>query len=196
MPGLDACLPSEPEIMTSVRIVLARVLAAGLGACAAGAVVSATTVAAASPGLAVLCGQGVVVRMEPPGRIAVVEFKLREGTIPVYGRVFASMDAAAGVFNPVCKHVAARVRVRRPLGLAGPWPRAIESRVFCTAQKGALRLQINPVRSKGQKVGNRLLMWLRFRDDKLDVLVVDASLTRGGGGISYDPGHCDRNIWP
>jgi hypothetical protein len=137
--------------------------------------------------------QDLATVMEPSGRIALVEYEFHsDGVAHPTGRVFASIDASTRTVNPVCS----RVRTWRPRahysGFAGPWPRSVESRMFCTqSNDGTLRFEIVPLLTSRHRLrGYRVLV------KRNGLTVVDGSITLRGGGISYDPGHCDRNIWP
>ena len=107
------------------------------------------------------------------------------------GRVLAYVDAATRTVHPACK-VTRALRVREDL-LVGPYPRSVRSRVFCgdflgAARAHSVRIQVRPVLTRvGRPVGNRLLATL----DSLTV--VNAFITRAGGGISFDPFRCLRN---
>jgi hypothetical protein len=164
------------------------------------AVVLASVVAAAPDGRAAPPGtvafacktQVLMSEMQPPGRIALVEYEFHsDGVAHPTGRVFASIDATTRNVNPVCLHARAWRPRARYSGFAGPWPRSVESRMSCTSNDGFVRFEIVPLlTSKHRLRGHRVLV------KRNGLTVVDASITLRGGGISYDPGQCDRNIWP
>jgi hypothetical protein len=149
---------------------------------------------ATSPIAASCSVQEVAVVMEPPGRISLAEYHFgTDGVAHPTGRILASLDVATRTINYAVCQPAKTWRARPSYrGFAGPWPRTVESKMFCTSgSTGVIRFQIAPIRnSKRAVLGYRVLV---KRDG---VVGVDGRLTRHGGGISYDPERCDRNLWP
>jgi hypothetical protein len=136
------------------------------------------------PPVAGRCDFGIGVFLQPPGRLLVYAYRLAAGTpTNTFQAVAEATPTTGGVF---CH----RVRVVRPLrarALVGPWPRQIESRVFCG---GGGNIQVQSIIRARRIVGTRLLV-LRGRRP-----IVDASLQKHGGAISFDPYACVRNEFP
>jgi len=189
-----------------VRLLLGTVVLAG----SAAAVAPASLVAAKPPPvIAVNCTvAAATVFVEPAGKLQVVEYRydLANHIAPTStGRLLVAVDATTRTVNSAapCHRIAA-VKKREP-GFAGPWPRTVESRITCVAPtKGyGLDFQLRPVLNKARQViGNRIVVVRKnvVGSGKNIRLVkfaaADAWVTRTGGGVKFEPGLCDRNLYP
>jgi hypothetical protein len=148
--------------------------------------------------------------MDPPGKLRIIEYKYGPDNhlLPrSTGKVIAAADPMSRTLNPAaaCKRIKAVKKPER--GFAGPWPRAIQSRIECVApsKERGLDFQLRPVLNKRKQViGNRIVViqqaavypkvgaGYKF----LKVAVADGWLTRTGGGIKFAPTLCGRNQYP
>jgi hypothetical protein len=140
--------------------------------------------------------------LDPSGHVRLVEYRFgtqyNNWNPTPTGRVIAYIDAATQRFSPDCKRVSRRTLV--PRGLVGPYPRDVQSRVFCSSNSfpgdGKLArytlLQFKPVLDrKKHRIGTRLIATINATP------VLNAFMSVKGGGISYEPiDHCVRNWWP
>ena len=99
------------------------------------------------------------------------------------GATIAYIDRRTRSLTTVCPR--GRAPKLRPSTLVGPWPRTVASRVLCTTV--AFQLEVLPVLDRRRhQIGNRLILASHRQK------IVDARITRRGGGISFDPA-CIRN---
>lgn len=139
--------------------------------------------------LTISCTSSVMVYLDPEGRVTVLEYYFPpSGTPSPTGRVLAYIDSATRSLTRVCPAISAPKLW--PNTLVGPWPRDVASRIFCGgARKSRFQqIEVTPVVNRAKRVvGNRLLV-IQDRHK-----VVEARITRHGGGISLDPSRCFRN---
>jgi hypothetical protein len=148
------------------------------------------------------CANTFAVFMRPPGRIEAYAYNVSDTSNPKNtGLLLATATARGGAVSPSCGRVKVQTPPAHPRGLAGPWPRSIESRLLCWY--GAT-IQIRPVVQRTRVIGTRFLVMRSEIDpahpDK-DFLqgrhvIVDAVLKARGGGISFDTNWCTRNRIP
>lgn len=142
----------------------------------------------------VVCRSALMIYLDPDGRITVLQYAMTPGGVPSpTGATIAYLDATTRSLTRVCP---ARKNPKLRAGtLVGPWPRNVSSRVFCSGvtpsqEQTALQVQVRAVVNRsGRGIGNRLVLAER------GVIVADARITRTGGGISFDPFRCARNVW-
>jgi hypothetical protein len=149
--------------------------------------------AAAAPGLttttALRCkgSSAVVVLVRPGGRVLeVLEYTNPfDGTQPKpTGRVWLSMTYRTQTVNRLCRRDPVLKRPRTA-GFYGPYPRSSSGNIWClTAPDFGFSMQLAPIRNtKRAVVGTRMLLSQGEVGHKR--VVVDARLTRTGGGISF-----------
>jgi hypothetical protein len=154
---------------------------------AAAAPVITTTTAVRCKGSA-----AVVVLIRPGGRVLeVLEYtNPADGTQPKpTGRVWFSMTYRTQTVNRLCQKDAVLKRPRTP-GFFGPYPRSNSGNLWClVVPQAGFGIQLAPIRNKKRAViGTRMLL-----SQGHNHVVVDARLTRNGGGISYSSnGECLR----
>jgi hypothetical protein len=170
----------------------------GLPLLVAAAIAAFAPDAAAAPGLtttgAVRCkgSSAVVVLVRPGGRVLeVLEYTNPfDGTQPKpTGRVWLSMTYRTQTINRLCQKEPVLKRPRTP-GFFGPYPRSNSGNFWClVAPEFGIGIQLAPVRNKKRAIiGTRMLL-----SQGRNHVVVDARLTRNGGGISYaSNGECLR----
>jgi hypothetical protein len=133
------------------------------------------------PPVAGRCDFGIAVFLRPTGGLVVYAYRMAAGTpTNTFQAVAQATPMSGGVF---CHHVPAV----RPVGaraLVGPWPRQVESRIFCG---GGGDVQLRSIMSGRRVVGTRLLLMRGRRP------IVNAFLKARTGGISFDPYACVRN---
>lgn len=189
-----------------MRLLTAMILLAGCVAAAA----TASSVRPVPPAIAVNCAvDAVTLVLDPPGRLRVLEYRydpLKHATPQSTGRVLAAADATSRVVNPGASCTRVKTVKKRELGFAGPWPRTVQSRITCIAPSKAegIDLQLRPVVDKSRRViGNRIIISRKTvptLPPKKPVLVkvaaADGWVTRTGGGVTFDPYLCGRNMYP
>jgi hypothetical protein len=150
--------------------------------------------ATAPPPQTVLCRSGIMVYFDPEGRVTVLQYAMTPGGVPApTGATIAYADPATRSLTRVCPSTP-NPKLRAGT-LVGPWPRGVSSRIFCSGltpdrQMMNLQVEIRPVLNRsGRRIGNRLVVAER------GLIVVDGRITRTGGGISFDPFRCARNVW-
>jgi hypothetical protein len=153
-------------------------------------------VAPAAPApVAARCSYGLGVIMQPPGLLEIYKYQYIGGGLQRSTRL-GSANVRGGTLSPLCTRVKAQKPPVHPRGLAGPWPRSVESSVYC-GEGGTV--QIRPIVSKKRVVGTRLLVLRKdlnasptnhFLDGRH--VIVDVVLRAKSGGISFDPNYCDR----
>jgi hypothetical protein len=173
-----------------------------LAAALAAAVIALSPPAVASPATVRCDARAFQAFLGPAGQIRVVEYRL--GTqynnwspVPTT-HVLAYVDATTHRFAPDCKRVMHRAITAHDL--VGPYPRAVDNRVFCSSSSFAATaefarytlLQFKPVLDgKRHAIGTRIIATINATP------VLNAFVTQRGGGISYEPtDHCIRNYWP
>jgi hypothetical protein len=140
------------------------------------------------------CAYGLGVILQPPGLVSVYTYRFT-GVGLQRSTELATVSRAGGTMSAAC----GRVKVLTPartLGLAGPWSLRSESKVYCPAGG---TLQIRPISNNGRAVGTRMLLLRKDSQVPASIhvldgrhVIVDVSLRAKGGGISFDPGYCDR----
>jgi hypothetical protein len=149
--------------------------------------------AAAAPALttttAVRCkgALSVVVVVRPGGQVLdVLDYtNPADGTQPKRtGRVWLSMTYRTQTINRLCQKDPVLKRPRTP-GFYGPYPRSSSGNIWCLVDpEGGFGIQLAPIRKKKRAViGTRMLLSQGEIGHKR--VVVDARLTRTGGGISF-----------
>jgi hypothetical protein len=148
------------------------------------------------------CTGTFAVFLRPAGRLDVYRYDTSEPGNPKNSFVLlATATARGGSVSGACPRVKAQTPPVRPQGLAGPWPRSVESRILCWY--GAT-VQIRPIVKQKRVTGTRLLV-MRSEVDPADHdkdflqgrhVIVDAFLKAGSGGISFDTEWCSRNRFP
>jgi hypothetical protein len=148
------------------------------------------------------CAYTFAVFLRPPGRLEAYAYNVSDVSNPKNtGLLLASATARGGAVSPSCSRIKVQTPPAHPQGLAGPWPRGIESRILC--YYGAT-IQIRPIVKRKRMVGTRFLVMRSEIDpahpDK-DFLqgrhvIVDAFLKARSGGISFDTNWCSRNRIP
>jgi hypothetical protein len=154
--------------------------------------------AAAAPALtttiAVRCkgSSSVVALIRPGGKVLeVLEYTNPfDGTQPKpTGRTWLSMTYRTQTINRLCAKEPVLKRPRTP-GFFGPYPRSNGGNIWCLVSPDhGFGIQLAPIRNKKRAViGTRMLL-----SQGHNHVVVDARLTRTGGGISYaSDGECLR----
>ena len=145
------------------------------------------------------CAATFAVFMRPPGRIEAYAYNVADTSNPRNtGILLATATARGGSVSPTCSRVKVQTPPAHPQGLAGVWPRSVESRILC--YYGAT-IQIRPIVKQKRRIGTRFLVMRSEIDpahpDK-DFLqgrhvIVDAFLKARSGGISFDTNWCSRN---
>jgi hypothetical protein len=164
------------------------------------AVAASVPDAAAAPAVtttsAIRCkgATAVVALVRPGGRVLEVLDYTRpaDGTQPQpTGRVWLSMTYRTQTINRLCQRDPVLKRPRTS-GFIGPYPPSNSGQVSClTAPDFGFSMQLAPIRNKKRAViGTRMLLM----EGKVghQTVVVDARLTRGGGGVWFDSGMCER----
>jgi hypothetical protein len=167
-------------------VLLAAAVAAIVPDAAAAPVLTTTT--------AVRCrgSLSVVVVFRPGGRVLdVLEYTdPADGTQPKpTGRNWLSMTYQTQTINKVCQKDPVLKRPRTP-GFFGPYPRSNAGNIWCLVSPDhGFGIQLAPIRNKKRAViGTRMLL-----SQGHNHVVVDARLTRTGGGISFaSNGECLR----
>ena len=155
---------------------------------------SAAVEATAAP-VAARCAYSLGVILQPPGLVDVYQYPYAGGK-PRRDAKLATANLRGGAISSLCTRVKALTPPARPRGLAGPWPRRVESRVYC-GEGGTV--QIRSIVSKGRVVGTRLLVMrkdveaptIHAHDGRH--VSVEVVLRPKTGGISFDPAYCDRS---
>jgi hypothetical protein len=136
----------------------------------------------------VSCRSAVMVDLDPAGRVTVLQYVMTPyGVWTPTGATIAYIDTSVRSLTRVCPR--SQPPKLRPNTLVGPWPRAVASRVLCynPAPAKVFHIEVLPLLDrKRHQIGNRLIV-VRHRQK-----IVDARITRRGGGISFDP-WCGRN---
>ena len=189
-----------------IAIIAAAALAFGLGhlldSPAGGARPSPALVeSTAEKVVTVWCRSPFMVYLDPEGRVTVLQYAATgsaavgrdagaaSGVPTPTGFTIAYMDARTRSLTQVCAR-GPSPELRSNV-LAGPWPRSAASRVYCGTAKHFVQLELRPIVDRRRRqIGNRLIA----AQDRLTV--VDARLTRKGGGIWLDPNRCERNRIP
>jgi hypothetical protein len=160
-----------------------------LAAAIAGSVSDAAAAPAVTTTNAVRCkgSLSVVVVVRPGGRVLdVLEYTdPADGTQPKpTGRVWLSMTYRTQTINRLCQKDPVLKRPRTP-GFFGPYPRSNSGNIWClVAPESGFGIQLAPIRNKKRAIiGTRMLLSQGEVGHKR--VVVDARLTRTGGGISY-----------
>ena len=183
-----------------MRLRTGAVIVAGAAALAVGAsaVVALPSPSAVPKPAAARCGMTLSVFLRPAGRIDVFKYDEIAGNVQNTFTLLATANARGGSVSSVCDRVKPRTPPARPRGLAGPWPRSPESRIFCGSGG---TVQVRPLVSRGRVVGTRLLVMRKAGGTGVASLngrhvIVDAFVKARSGGISYDPEYCQRNFLP
>jgi hypothetical protein len=155
----------------------------------------ASAAAVAPKPVAGRCAYGLGVILQPPGIVDVYMYRFLGGGLQRLTKL-ATVNARGGTLGTACDRVKVLKPPAHPRGLAGPWPRSIESRIYCP--EGAT-FQIRPIVARGRVVSTRLLA---MRKDAVGTptnhvldgrhVIVDVTLRAKSGGISFDPNYCDR----
>jgi hypothetical protein len=150
---------------------------------------SATAAPAMSSTTAARCkgAVSVVVLVRPGGRVLqVLDYtNPADGTQPKpTGRVWLSMTYRTQTINRLCQKDPVLKRPRTP-GFFGPFPPSNAGNFWClVGPEGGFGIQLAPIRNKRRAViGTRMLLSQGELGHRR--VVVDAALTRTGGGISY-----------
>lgn len=174
------------------RTALIAVLSAG--AAWTGTGIAAPT-AAAEGGVksssAVLCGSRIQILAATirDGRALLYEYRqTAEGVPRPTGLIVASADYRS--FTSLCSP-AGVARLRRAPVTIGPWPRFSPNLITCGVPRTGLRVQADPIRSK-----SHIAIGTRLRIARGRTTLVDVTLRRRAGGISYDFQSCSRNSYP
>jgi hypothetical protein len=132
------------------------------------------------------------VLIRPGGRVLeVLEYtNPADGTQPKpTGRLWLSMTYRTQTINRLCQKEPVLKRPRTP-GFFGPYPRSNSGNFWClVGPEFGIGVQLAPIRNKKRAIiGTRMLL-----SQGHNHVVVDARLTRTGGGISYaSNGECLR----
>jgi hypothetical protein len=167
--------------MRGIPLLVAAVVAVLASHAGAAPVITTTT--------AVRCkgSVSVVVLIRPGGRVLeVLDYtNPADGTQPKpTGRTWLSMTYRTQTINRLCQKDPVLKRPRTP-GFFGPYPRSNAGNFWCLVDpESGFGIQLAPIRNKKRAViGTRLLLSQGIVGHKM--VVVDARLTRTGGGISY-----------
>jgi hypothetical protein len=170
--------------MRGIPLLVAAAVAVSVPDAAAAPLITATT--------AVRCkgSVSVVVLVRPGGRVLeVLDYTSpADGTQPKpTGRTWLSMTYRTQTVSRLCQKDPVLKRPRTP-GIFGPYPRSNSGNIWClVAPEEGFGIQLAPIRNKKRAViGTRMLLSQGEVGHKH--VVVDARLTRTGGGISYASG--------
>jgi hypothetical protein len=161
-------------------------------------VLAAAATAAVPKPTAGRCAMALSVFLRPAGRIDVFQYREISGNVQNTFTLLATANVRSGSVSALCDRVRPQMPPAHPRGLAGPWPRTTESRIFCGSGG---TVQVRPIVSRGRVVGTRLLLMRKAGGTGVASLygrhvIVDAFVKARSGGISYDPGYCQRNFLP
>lgn len=176
--------------MRRLAVPVAFSLLASVAAAATAADAVTTTTAVRCKG-----SVAVVALFRPGGRVLeILEYtRPADGTKPQpTGRVWLSMTYRTRTINRVCQRDPLLTRPKTS-GFFGPYPPSNSGRMYClTDPKTGFSIQLAPIRNKKRAViGTRMLLTTGIVGHKR--AVVDARLTRTGGGIWFDNfGACQR----
>src|ERR1041385_6765942 len=81
--------------------------------------------------VAARCAYGLGVVVQPPGLIGVFKYIVDSGLRLRQSTQLASANLRSGAGGAACERVRAATPPAHPRGLAGPWSRRVESRVYC-----------------------------------------------------------------
>jgi hypothetical protein len=193
-----------------MRLLVGTIVCAGLAAASAPAASVQST--AIPPVITVTCNlTAATLFMDPPGKLRVVEYAYdaEKHVMPhSTGKVIAVADAASRTLNPQFPCQRIKNVTRRESGFAGPWPRSVQTRITCVAPDKDIGLdfQLRPIVNKAKRLtGNRIVVHQRIVANHptpgvepifKKVAVANGWVTRKGGGISYAPEICSRNMYP
>ena len=180
-----------------------------LAACLAAAAHASVDAAKPPPVIVVNCTvQAATLVLDPSGKLRVIEYKYepeKHISPTSTGRVIVAADRATRTINPAAPCHRVKAVQKRELGFAGPWPRSIESRITCVSPtpKMGIDLQLRPVLDRTHRVvGNRVVIVRKTvvgagkKVRLVKVAAADGWVTATGGGIRFEPGFCDRNLYP
>ena len=144
------------------------------------------------------CAYGLGVILRPPGLVSVFMERIDIGSHLQQSTQLGTASRVGGTLSPACARVKA-LSPKRTLGLAGPWPLSVESKIYCP---GGGTLQIRPILSKRRVIGTRVLVLRKDTDGDIQIpsvhaldgrhVIVDVSLRAKHGGLSFDPTYCDK----
>jgi hypothetical protein len=169
-----------------ISVLVAAVVAALAPDAAAAPVIATTTTVRCNGAVS------VVVLVRPGGRVLdVLDYtNPADGTQPKpSGRAWLSMTYRTQTINRTCQRGAALKRPRTA-GFFGPYPRSNSGNLWCLVSPDhGFWIQLAPIRGKKRAIiGTRMLL-----SQARDHVIVDARLTRTGGGVSYaSNGECLR----